>query len=126
MNQCHLPLVRIPPLRGFADTRHTRRASCPVAVAAAAGLTRGESRRILTVYLTRILNDSAVMKKIRMGLVGAGFAARYHLACLRKVYGVQVELAGVFSIRPDSRRRFGAEHGLAVFDDLEAMIEWRG
>jgi len=66
------------------------------------------------------------MKKIRIGLVGAGFAARYHVACLRKVYGVQVELAGVFSLRPASRRRFGAEHGLAVFDDLEAMIEWRG
>jgi len=62
------------------------------------------------------------MKKMRMGLVGAGFAARYHLACLRKVYGVQVELAGVFSARPESRRRFGAEHGLAVFDDLETMI----
>ena len=62
------------------------------------------------------------MKIIRIGLVGAGFAARYHVACLRKVYGVQVELAGVFSLRPDNRRRFGAEHGLAVFDDLETMI----
>jgi predicted dehydrogenase len=53
----------------------------------------------------------------------AGFAARYHAVCLRKVYGVEVDLAGVYSIRPDSCRRFGAAYGLAAFDDLETMVE---
>jgi predicted dehydrogenase len=30
------------------------------------------------------------MKKIRVGFVGAGGAAYFHLLCLRRVYGVEV------------------------------------
>ena len=63
------------------------------------------------------------MKTIRVGIIGCGFAARYHVACLRRVYGVQVELAGVTSLRPQSRREFGASHGIPVFDTVEALID---
>ncbi len=62
------------------------------------------------------------MKRIRVGLVGAGFAARFHLDALKRVYGVQVEVAGVTSRRPESRTAFGREHHLPVFDDVEAML----
>ena len=63
------------------------------------------------------------MKKLRVGLVGAGFAASFHLECLRRVYDVQVEVSGVTSLRPESREAFGRKHGIPVFDDLHAMLD---
>jgi len=60
---------------------------------------------------------------IRVGLVGAGFAARYHVECLRRVFGVTVILAGVTSRRAESRDAFGRAHGIPVFPSLEAMLE---
>jgi predicted dehydrogenase len=62
------------------------------------------------------------VKSVRVGLVGAGFAAKFHLASLRQVHGVQVEVAGVTSLRPDSRQAFARQHGLRVFESLEAML----
>jgi len=62
------------------------------------------------------------MKELRIGLVGAGFAGRFHLECLRRVYGARVTLAGVTSKRPESRRAFGKKHGLPVFDNIREML----
>jgi predicted dehydrogenase len=62
------------------------------------------------------------MKTIRVGLVGTGFAGRFHTECLRRVYGVDVRLAGVTSRRPESRAAFGREHGIPVFDSVEALL----
>ena len=61
--------------------------------------------------------------EIRVGLVGAGFAARYHVACLRRVYGANVRIAGVTSRRAESRERFGRERGIPVFDRAEDMLD---
>ena len=58
---------------------------------------------------------------VRVGIVGAGFAARFHVECLCRVYGVGVELAGVTSLRAESRERFGREHGLRVYESVRAM-----
>jgi len=63
------------------------------------------------------------MSRLRIGLVGAGFAARYHVACLRRVYGAPIRLAGVTSARPESRAAFGTAHDIPVFADLEAMLD---
>ncbi len=63
------------------------------------------------------------MATIRVGLVGAGMAGAYHVDCLRRVYGVEVELAGVTSLRPETRQQFGAERGIPVYDDLEQMLD---
>lgn len=62
------------------------------------------------------------MNRLRIGLVGAGFAARYHVACLRRVYGAPVSIAGVTSLHRASRAAFGATHGIAVFEHVEAML----
>jgi len=59
---------------------------------------------------------------IRIGIVGAGMAGHFHVACLRRVYGARIELAGVTSLRPASRATFGTTHGLPVFDTIEAML----
>jgi len=62
------------------------------------------------------------MNRLRIGIAGAGFAARYHVECLRRVYGAAVTLAGVTSRRPESRAAFGAERGIPVFASVEEML----
>ena len=62
------------------------------------------------------------MKKIRVALIGTGFAGRFHIECLRKVYGSDIEIAGVTSLHEQSRREFGRKHNIRVYDGAEAMI----
>jgi predicted dehydrogenase len=62
------------------------------------------------------------MKTIRVGLVGAGFAARFHRESLLQVHGVQAQITGVTSLRPESRQAFGQKYGIPVFDDVASML----
>ena len=66
---------------------------------------------------------SSSHQPLRIGIVGAGMAGRFHVACLRRVYGAQIELAGITSLRPESRTAFGQEHGIPVFASIEAMLD---
>ncbi len=66
---------------------------------------------------------SNTIKTIRAGIVGSGFAARFHLEALRKVYGVQAEIAGVFSPTQTHCQAFGADNDIEVFDDLGKLIQ---
>jgi len=59
---------------------------------------------------------------MRIGLVGAGFAARFHLDAYQRVYGVPIEVVGVTSTRAASREAFAAEHHLRAFPDLAALV----
>jgi len=68
-------------------------------------------------------NGGRKVRRVRVGLVGAGFAGRFHVECLRQVHGVAVELAGVTSLRRESREAFGREHGIPVFENAQAMLE---
>lgn len=63
------------------------------------------------------------MASIRVGLVGSGFAARFHCAALKKVHGVGVKVAGVWSPNGEKCRKFASEHGLRVFPNLEALCD---
>lgn len=58
---------------------------------------------------------------IRVGIAGARFAARFHLAGYRRVYGVPVEVVGVTSATRESREAFAREHGVKAFDSLEQL-----
>ena len=62
------------------------------------------------------------MNTVRVGLVGAGFAASYHVEWLRRVYGLEVQLAGVTSLRAESRSRFAEKHGIKAFENLKSML----
>lgn len=58
---------------------------------------------------------------MRVGIVGARFAARLHFENYRRVYGVPVRVAGVYSVSRDSREAFARERGIAAcasFDEL--------
>ncbi|MGB6158863.1 MAG: Gfo/Idh/MocA family oxidoreductase [Acidobacteriaceae bacterium] len=60
---------------------------------------------------------------IRVGIVGAGFAARFHLHNLRRVYGVPIVVAGVTSRSPQTREAFARENSIAAFDSFEALCD---
>jgi predicted dehydrogenase len=62
-------------------------------------------------------------KPLRVGIVGAKFAARFHLQGYRRVYGVPVEVVGVTSKSPESRETFARERGLRAFDSLESLSD---
>lgn len=61
--------------------------------------------------------------KVRGGIVGSGFAANLHYEGIRRVYGTDVDLAGVFSPTHANARRFAERHGLRVFPSLEALLD---
>lgn len=61
--------------------------------------------------------------RIKVGIVGARFAARFHLAGYRKVYGVPLEVVGLTSKSQDSRESFAASHQVKAFESLEALLQ---
>lgn len=60
--------------------------------------------------------------KIKVGIVGARFAARFHLAGYSKVYGVPLEVIGVTSKSRESREAFAATHQVRAFDTLASLL----
>ncbi len=60
---------------------------------------------------------------MRVGLVGTGFAGRFHVECLRRVHGLEVEITGVTSLREESRVAFGRAHGIPVYPDVHSLLE---
>jgi predicted dehydrogenase len=49
-------------------------------------------------------------------------AGRFHVECLRRVYGASIEIAGVTSLRPESRNAFAKKHDVRAFDNLPALL----
>ena len=60
---------------------------------------------------------------IRVGIVGARFAARFHWQGYRRVYGVAVEVVGVTAKSPESARGFARERQVKAFDTLEELCD---
>lgn len=56
---------------------------------------------------------------LRIGIAGAGFAAKFHLRNLR---GLPAVAAGVTSARAESREAFAREFGVPAYDSVEAML----
>lgn len=60
---------------------------------------------------------------IKVGFVGSGFAARFQYHSLRRVYGVPVEVAGVYSPTSAHREKFAGERNIPAFDSLDALCD---
>jgi predicted dehydrogenase len=63
------------------------------------------------------------MEKVRIGIAGAGFAARFHLDAYKRVYKVPIDLVGLTSLTRDSRERLASENDVKSFDSLEQMLK---
>jgi predicted dehydrogenase len=59
--------------------------------------------------------------KVRVGIVGAGFAARIHLDCYRKVHGISVEISGLTSLRKERRESLASDYGISACDSLREL-----
>lgn len=59
---------------------------------------------------------------IRAGIVGSGFAARFHLEAMRKVYGVNLEITGVYSPTAENCRVFAEANNIDSCGDLSSLI----
>ena len=62
------------------------------------------------------------MASLRIGVVGSRFAAHLHLAAYRRVYGVDVRVAGVTSPTAERREAFAGESGATAYPSLAAML----
>lgn len=60
-------------------------------------------------------------RAVRIGIVGARFAASFHYEGLRRVYGVPVEVVGVYSKTTEARAVFAAERGIRTFESMEEL-----
>ena len=60
---------------------------------------------------------------IRVGIVGARFAARFHFEAFRRVYGVPIEVVGVTSKSPDSAAAFARDRGIKVFASIDELCD---
>jgi predicted dehydrogenase len=65
----------------------------------------------------------ATKPKVRGGIVGSGFAAHLHYEGIRRVYGTDVDLVGIFSPTPVNARRFAEPRGLRTFTSLEGLLD---
>jgi predicted dehydrogenase len=59
---------------------------------------------------------------MRIGIVGAGFAARYHYECLQRIHSIPIEVVGVTSLRAESRERFASQRGIRAFLSLDELL----
>ena len=63
------------------------------------------------------------MKKIRIGLVGAGFAAHFHAHCYRRVVGVDVELRAVAAAHRERAQKIADEFEIdRVYGSVDELL----
>jgi predicted dehydrogenase len=60
-------------------------------------------------------------KTVRAGIVGAGFSASFHFEAIRKVYGTNVEIQGVYAL--EGAKAYADKRGIAAYDSLEALLD---
>lgn len=62
-------------------------------------------------------------KVIRAGIIGSGFAAKFHFDALQRVYNTKVEVLGAYSQNPVNLNQFTQPRGIKAFDSMEALID---
>jgi len=62
-------------------------------------------------------------KTVRAGIVGAGFAARFHYEAMSKVYGAHVDVKGVYALDTQQAQAFAKERGIRCYESLDALLD---
>jgi len=62
-------------------------------------------------------------KTVRTGIIGAGFAASFHFEALKKLYGTNADVVGVFCRTKEKRESFARQRSIQAFDNLEALLD---
>ena len=62
--------------------------------------------------------------KIRIALIGSGFSATFHIENYKRVHGIEVEFAGVFSRDNQKAKDFAQNHQInKVYNTLEDLLQ---
>lgn len=59
---------------------------------------------------------------IRAGIVGSGFAAKFHYEALQRVFSAKVEIVGAYSPSSENLHKFTDARGLQAFSSLEELV----
>ncbi|MBT3380445.1 MAG: Gfo/Idh/MocA family oxidoreductase [Lentisphaerae bacterium] len=62
-------------------------------------------------------------KTVRSGIVGCGFSGAFHYEAIQRVYGTNVEFAGVYDASPEHRDAYASERGTRAYDSLDALLK---
>jgi predicted dehydrogenase len=62
-------------------------------------------------------------KLLRSGIIGSGFAAKFHYDALQRVFSTKVEVAGAYSTTPEKLAAFTQARGLRSFSSIDELIE---
>lgn len=62
-------------------------------------------------------------KRVRVGIIGARFAAAFHHGAIERVYGAAPEVVGVLSKSRESAEAFARPRGIQVFEDIDALLD---
>jgi len=62
------------------------------------------------------------MQPIKVGILGSGFAARFHYDALQRVYGVKLRIIGAYSRSPENLKPFCDEKNISAFPSVEDLI----
>lgn len=61
-------------------------------------------------------------KIIKAGIIGSGFAARFHYEALTRVFSTKVEVIGAYSKSPDELNDFTSAREIGIFKSIEELI----
>ena len=61
--------------------------------------------------------------RVRVGILGSGFAAGFHIQALRRMHSVEAALLGMYSPTHEHRARFAREYELPSLDSPEAVMD---
>ncbi|MBN1417043.1 MAG: Gfo/Idh/MocA family oxidoreductase [Bacteroidales bacterium] len=62
-------------------------------------------------------------KVLHAGIIGSGFAARFHFEALRRVFSTKIEIVGAYSKSPEELKEFTRARGIGLFNSMEELIE---
>ena len=60
---------------------------------------------------------------IRAGLIGTGFAARFHMEALQRVWGCDIDVVGACGRTPENVQSFCTEHNIQAFDEPDELLD---
>ncbi|WP_100616020.1 Gfo/Idh/MocA family protein [Confluentibacter citreus] len=59
---------------------------------------------------------------IKVGIIGTGFAARFHMEALKRVYSAKINVEGAYSKNPEKLESFSKEYQIKAFDDIDNLF----
>jgi len=62
------------------------------------------------------------MERVNIGLVGAGFAGKFHSECYGEVPGMDVHLQGVYSRTAERAEELAGKSGAKVYRSFEELL----